>query len=179
MDHSTVRTRTRTRLSRATAVLPTSVLVVLAAPALGCLQRPAPTPSTAPSGVTVTVALLDTPAGRAFAEQAPVPLRWRDLLGQAKAVHLSTPLPVADDERVLDPVVGGVYYWPPSGDVAVFYEDLGQTVPPPGLVPLGTVTEGLDAVAGAGRSTAVTVHAVRAGGAAAGMPTPRAGLGRA
>lgn len=160
MDHSSVRTRTRTRLSQAAAVLPTTLLVVLAAPALGCLQRPAPATPTAPSAGTVTVALLDTPAARTFAERAPVPLRWRDLLGQAKAVHLSTPLPVADGGRVLDPEVGGVYYWPPSGDVAVFYEDLGQTVPPPGLVPLGAVTEGLDAVAGAGRRATVTVHAV-------------------
>ena len=34
--------------------------------------------------------------------------------------------------------------------MAVFYDDLGQTVPPPGLVRLGAVDGGLDAIAAAG-----------------------------
>jgi hypothetical protein len=44
----------------------------------------------------------------------------------------------------------GVYYWPDGGYFAVFYDDLGQQVPPPGLVRLGVVDGGLDAIASAG-----------------------------
>ena len=45
--------------------------------------------------------------------------------------------------RVIDPAVGAIYYWPPSGVIAIVNDDLGQTVPPPGMIRLGTV-DGVD-----------------------------------
>ena len=41
--------------------------------------------------------------------------------------------------------------------MAVFYDDLGQTVPPPGLVRLGTVDGGVDSIADAGNRIRVRI----------------------
>ena len=46
---------------------------------------------------------------------------------------------------------GGIYYWPDTATLAVYYDDLGQSVPPPGLIRLGTVDTGVvDEIAEAG-----------------------------
>ena len=47
--------------------------------------------------------------------------------------------------------------WPRSGVIAVYYDDLGQTVPDPGLVRLGVVDAGLDNLADAGRQFTVRI----------------------
>ena len=83
---------------------------------------------------TATAALNDTAAARAFAALLPVQLTLRDPMGQAKSGRLPSPLAVADADRVVDPEVAGLYYWPPSGDIGIFYDDLGHTLPPPGMV---------------------------------------------
>ena len=50
-----------------------------------------------------------------------------------------------------------IYYWPPSGDIAIIYDDLGQSIPPPGMVRLGSVDSGLDAIASAGNRFTVWI----------------------
>ena len=79
-------------------------------------------------------------------------------MGQAKSGRLPAPLTVADAARVIDPDVAGLYYWPPSDDIGIFYDDLGQTVPPPGMVQLGTVTSGLSTIASAGNRFVVSIE---------------------
>ena len=64
---------------------------------------------------------------------------------------------MAERGRVLGPEVAGLYDWPPSGDVGIVYDDLGQTVPPPGMVQLGTVTSGLRTIASAGNRFTVSI----------------------
>ena len=54
--------------------------------------------------------------------------------------------------------MAGLYYWPPSGDVGIVYDDLGQTVPPPGMVQLGTVTSRLPTIASAGNRFTVSIE---------------------
>ena len=65
-----------------------------------------------------------------FAALLPLTLDLRDPMGQAK----SGPLPARiDDHRrrtVIDPDAGGIYYVPDERMIAIFYDDLGQTVPP-------------------------------------------------
>ena len=58
------------------------------------------------------------------------------------------------------PLPGGIYYWPDTGTLAVYYDDLGQSVPPPGLIRLGTVDTGVvDQIAEAGGLFAVRIDA--------------------
>lgn len=172
--------RPRSRRSRLAVLLPTTAAVLLAALAVAGFQHsglatpvasatPAVRPSAAtatrgnqivlrlPDG-TATATLRDTTTAREFAASLPVRLTLRDPMGQAKSGRLPTPLPVADADRVLDPEVAGLYYWPPSGDVGIVYDDLGQTVPPPGLVLLGTVTSGLPSVAASGNRFTVSIE---------------------
>jgi len=172
--------RLRTRFSRGAALIPTTAAVILATLALGAFDRTGPVTgevSAAPSvsrpaadslsGTrvvlrlsegTATATLIDTAAAREFAALLPVRLTLRDPMGQAKSGRLPTPLTVADPGRVLDPEVAGLYYWPPSGDVGIVYDDLGQTVPPPGMVQLGTVTSGLPTIASAGNRFTISIE---------------------
>ena len=108
---------------------------------------------------TATVALHNTAAAHEFAAQLPVELTLRDPMGQAKSGRLPVPL-VGDADRVMKPEVAGLYYWPPSGDIGIIYDDLGQTVPGPGMVRLGTVTSGLPAIASAGNRFTVSIEQV-------------------
>ena len=160
-------------------MIPTTAAVVLATVALGAFDRtvpatsnasPAP-PASQPAGIsggtpvvlrlsdgTATATLADTAAAREFAALLPVQLTLRDPMGQAKSGRLPAPLTVANAARVFDPEVAGLYYWPPSGDVGIVYDDLGQTVPPPGMVQLGTVTSGLPTIASAGNRFTVSIE---------------------
>ena len=172
----------RTPASRAVALLPSTVVAVLAVVAtglvgLGLSGAPLTTAPRSPVVVerpfagqvgetpillqlphgTATAVLADTPAARQLAAALPVRLSLHDRMGQAKSGLLPTPLDTAGAERTLEPEVGGIYYWPPTSEVAVFYDDLGQTVPPPGLVRLGTITDGLPAVVRAGRESGVSL----------------------
>jgi hypothetical protein len=107
-----------------------------------------------------TAALDDTPAARQFAAMLPLRLTLRGAMGQAKTGQLPHPIDVSVARRVIDPDVAAIYYWPPSGDIGIYYDDLGQTVPPPGMVRLGTVDSGLDAIASAGNRFTVSIDQV-------------------
>ena len=79
-------------------------------------------------------------------------------MGQAKSGRLPRPLEISGADRVVDPDDAGIYYWPPSGDIAIFHEDFGHLVPSPGMVRLGTVDSGLDAIASAGNRFTVRIE---------------------
>lgn len=110
-----------------------------------------------PDGLA-TVTLDDTTAARAFAAMLPLRVTLNDPMGQAKSGQLSSPIDVTGATRVFDPSVGELYYWGPSHTVAIFYDDLGQTVPPPGLVRLGVVGSGLSAISSAGNSFPIRIE---------------------
>ncbi len=112
------------------------------------------------SSGTATATLEDTPTARQFGALLPMQLTLRDPMGQAKSGRLPTALSVADADRVSDPEVAGLYYWPPSGDIGILYDDLGQTVPPPGMIRLGTIASGLPAIAAAGNRFTVSIEPV-------------------
>jgi hypothetical protein len=102
----------------------------------------------------------DTAAGREFAATLPATLHLSDAMGQAKSGPLpqGMSLDVTGAERSLRPRVGELGYWSPSSMVAIFYDDLGQRVPPPGLVRLGTIGTGLNDLGAAGNSFAVRIE---------------------
>jgi hypothetical protein len=105
-----------------------------------------------------TATLADTPAARRFAAMLPLEVDLRDPMGQAKSGRLPSPIAITDAEPVLDPSVGGLYYHPPSQTFAIFYDHLGHSVPPPGLVPLGVVDGGPAEIGSAGNRFAVRVE---------------------
>jgi hypothetical protein len=100
----------------------------------------------------------DTPAAREFAAMLPLQLKLRDPMGQAKSGTLPRPLDATGVERVFDPAVGEIYYSAPSSTFAIFHDDLGQSIPDPGLVRLGVLDSGLDAIESAGNRFTVQIY---------------------
>ncbi|MGW4795764.1 cyclophilin-like fold protein [Nonomuraea sp. NPDC004297] len=106
----------------------------------------------------VTATLTDTMMSRRFTAMLPLTVHLTDAWGQAKAGPLPRPLTAEGGTPVHDPTTGGIYFWPVSGMIAVYYDDLGQTVPDPGLIRLGTVEAGLDSLSGAGDRLTVRIE---------------------
>jgi hypothetical protein len=105
-----------------------------------------------------TATLDDTPAAREFAAMLPLQLKLHDPMGQAKSGPLPQPLDTAGVERVFDPAVGEIYYSAPSSTFAIFYDDLGQSISDPGLVRLGLLDSGLDAIDSATNRFTVQIY---------------------
>jgi hypothetical protein len=105
----------------------------------------------------VPATLADTTAGHQFAALLPVTVELRDPMGQAKSGRLPAPIETIGTAPVTDPDAGGIYYAPGAQTLAVFYDDLGQTVPAPGLVRLGAVDSDLASIAAAGNRIRVRV----------------------
>ena len=104
-----------------------------------------------------TATLENTPAAEEFAAMLPMRLSLHDPMGQAKSGRLPYRIQRLGADPVLDPELATIYYWPPSGDIAIIYDDLSQFVPTPGLVRLGSVDTGLDAIATAGNRFTVWI----------------------
>ena len=81
----------------------------------------------------------------------------RDPWGQAKSGTLPHPIDAAGAAPITDPEAGGISFAPDSQTLAIFYDDLGQTVPTPGLVRLGAVDADLASLADAGNRIRVSV----------------------
>jgi hypothetical protein len=91
----------------------------------------------------------------------PVSVDMDDPFGQAKTGPLPRALEVEDATRSRRYAAGDLSYWSPSGKLAIVYDALGQSVPPPGLVRLGTVEVGLNAIASAGNRFTMTIRPAR------------------
>jgi hypothetical protein len=109
------------------------------------------------NGRIATAMLTDTPESQQLTAMLPVVVELKDVWGQAKSGRLPHPLTVEGATPVHDPVPGDIYFWPLSDVIAVYYDDLGQTVPDPGLVRLGVVDTGLDSLSNAGRRITVRI----------------------
>ncbi|SNT63902.1 hypothetical protein SAMN05421812_11621 [Asanoa hainanensis] len=110
-------------------------------------------------GDAIAIATLtDTPEARQFAAMLPTTVDLRDVWGQAKSGRLPRTITVEDGRPIHDPVPGEIYFWPSTEVIAIYYDDLGQRVPDPGLVHLGTVNTGLADLAEAGSTVTVRIE---------------------
>jgi hypothetical protein len=105
-----------------------------------------------------TATLDDTPPAREFAAMLPLQLELHDPMGQAKSGPLPRSLDANGVEQVFEPAVGEIYYSAPSSTFAILYDDLGQSIPNPGLVRLGVLDSGLDAIDSAGNRFTVQIY---------------------
>jgi hypothetical protein len=104
-----------------------------------------------------TATLDDTAAARAFAAMLPATVQMEDRFGQAKTGLLPRTVPLDEAERSRNYATGDLSYWSPGGRLAVVYDTLNRSIPPPGLVRLGTVQTGLQAIASAGNHFTMTI----------------------
>lgn len=105
----------------------------------------------------VEASLADAPPARELAAMLPVTVEFSDAWGQAKTGRLPRPLTVSASSRTMKPTAGGIYYWPDTATLAVYYDDLGQTVPPPGLIHLGALDADPAAIADSGRKVTTVI----------------------
>jgi hypothetical protein len=103
---------------------------------------------------SIEATLADSEAARDFASLLPLRLPMNDLFRREKFAHL--PRAISEEgKRTHDYAVGTIGYWPPGPDAAIFYRQDGERIPDPGLIVLGKVKTGIEAlnVRGAIRAT--------------------------
>jgi hypothetical protein len=107
---------------------------------------------------TVTATLIDNETSRDFVSLLPLTLTMDDLFGREKFAHLPRAIS-AGGERTKTYEVGDLIYWSPGPDVAIFYRHDGKRIPDPGIIVMGRLDSGVEALNVPG-SVKVTVELV-------------------
>jgi hypothetical protein len=97
------------------------------------------------NGKAMTATLIDSETTRDFVSMLPLALTMNDLFGREKFGHL--PRPISEGgERTRAYEVGDVIYWSPGPDVAIYYRHDGQSIPAPGIIVIGKIDSGAEAL---------------------------------
>lgn len=94
---------------------------------------------------TLTATLNDNETTRDFVSLLPLTLTMNDLFGREKYARL--PRAISDGgKRRFTYEVGQLIYWSPGPDVAVYYRADGERIPSPGIIVIGKVDSGIEAL---------------------------------
>jgi hypothetical protein len=93
----------------------------------------------------ITATLIDSETTRDFISLLPLTLTMNDLFRREKFAHLPRALS-NEGKRTHTYEVGDVAYWSPGPDVAIFYRHDGQEVPEPGIIVIGKIESGVEAL---------------------------------
>jgi len=94
-------------------------------------------------GTALTATLNDNATTRDFASLLPLTLTLTDYEATEKISDLPKPLSTKGSPPGSDPSVGDISYYAPWGNLAVFYRESRYAS---GLVKLGTITSGIEAL---------------------------------
>jgi hypothetical protein len=100
--------------------------------------------------------LIDSQTTRDFISLLPLTLTMNDLFRREKYAHLPRAIS-QEGERTHTYEVGHVAYWSQANDVAIFYRHDGQQIPDPGIIVIGKIDSGVEALNVAG-SVKVTIE---------------------
>jgi alkylhydroperoxidase/carboxymuconolactone decarboxylase family protein YurZ len=93
----------------------------------------------------LTATLQDNKTAQAFVSLLPLTLTMNDLFGREKFGHL--PRAISEGgERTHRYEVGQIAYWSPGPDVAIFYRNDRQAIPDPGIIVIGRLDSGVEAL---------------------------------
>ena len=93
----------------------------------------------------ITATLMDSETTRDFIALLPMTLTMNDLFRREKFAHL--PRAISEGgPRKKTYEVGEVIYWSPGPDVAIFYRHDGQSIPSPGIIVIGKIDSGMEAL---------------------------------
>lgn len=106
----------------------------------------------------LTATLIDSKTARDFISLLPVKLTMNDLFGREKFAHLPRALS-EDGARTHTYEIGNLAYWSPGPDLAIYYHNDRQSLPAPGIIIIGKIDSGVEALNAAG-SVKVTVELV-------------------
>ena len=104
-------------------------------------------------GRSIEATLADSEAARDFASLLPLTLSMNDLFRREKFAALPRALS-EQGKRTRDYAVGTIGYWPPGPDLAIFYRHDGERIPEPGLIVIGKVKAGVEALSDRGAISA-------------------------
>src|SRR5437667_9514109 len=97
------------------------------------------------NGKAVTVTLTQSETTRDFISLLPLTLTMNDLFGREKFGHLPRAIST-DGKRTHTYEVGDVAYWSPGPDVAIYYRQDNEKIPPPGIIVIGKIDSGVEAL---------------------------------
>src|SRR5947209_4376917 len=104
----------------------------------------------------LTATLAGNRTARDFASLLPLTLTMNDLFGREKFGHL--PRAISDEgKRTHTYEIGEIAYWSPGPDVAIYYRNDGEKIPDPGIIVIGKIDSGVEALDVAG-SVKVTIE---------------------
>ena len=97
-------------------------------------------------GDTMIIAKLkEGPTARDFLSMLPLTLTMNDLYGREKFTSLPRPIST-DGKHTHTYAVGDIAYWPPGPDIAIYYRHDGEIIPDPGVIIIGKVGTGVEAL---------------------------------
>jgi len=93
----------------------------------------------------LTAALADNKTARDFVSLLPLTLTMNDLFGREKFGHL--PRAISEEgKRTHTYEIGEIAYWSPGPDVAIYYRNDGEKIPDPGIIVIGKIDSGVEAL---------------------------------
>jgi 4-carboxymuconolactone decarboxylase len=93
----------------------------------------------------LTATLRRSKTAQDFVSLLPITLTLNDLFRREKYGHLPRQLSEGE-ERTHSYEVGEVVYWSPGPDVAIFYRHDRQSIPDPGIIVIGKIDSGVEAL---------------------------------
>ncbi len=107
----------------------------------------------------LTATLVDSKTTQDFVSLLPLTLTMNDLFGREKYSHLPRAIST-EGNRTHTFQVGEIAYWSPGPDVAIFYRHDGPEIPDPGIIVIGKIDSGAEALNIPGALT-VTIELMR------------------
>ena len=109
-------------------------------------------------GKELTATLVDSKTTQDFISLLPLTLTMNDLFRREKFARLPRALS-EEGRRTHTYAVGEMGYWSPGGDVAIYYRQDGEEIPEPGIIMIGKIDAGVEALNVPG-SVKVTIEPV-------------------
>src|SRR3954470_24446983 len=99
----------------------------------------------------ITASLADSATARDFVSLLPMTIKLEDYAAAEKIGYLPRKLSTVGAPAGTDPATGDVTYYAPWGNLALFHKDFRYSI---GLIPLGEIESGLEALREPGSVTA-------------------------
>ncbi len=107
----------------------------------------------------MTATLVDRKTTQDFISLLPLTLTMNALFGREKYGHLPHTIST-EGSRTHSYQVGEIAYWSPGPDVAIYYRDDDTEIPDPGIIVIGKIDSGVEALQVAG-ALKVTIELIR------------------
>jgi hypothetical protein len=108
---------------------------------------------------TITATMIDSKTTRDFIALLPLTLAMNDLFRREKYAHLPKTISTVG-ARAHTYEVGEIVYWSPGPDVAIYYRQDGEKIPNPGIIVIGKIDSGVEALNVTG-SVKVTIELIQ------------------